>query len=81
MDTPGVANATLDNCGVTVNLSPSVPVVGQSLSAALEGPGEGVTGMPWWRWQWRTSAEQVAWSEPCTHVSNAIQLPAGDHRF
>ncbi len=74
MDTPGVANATLDNCGVTVNLSPSVPVVGQLLTAALEGT-EGSVADEQWRWQWRTSADPVAWRNLAPTSRQASYLP------
>ena len=76
MDTPGVANATLDNCGVTVNLSPPVPVVGQLLTAELEGT-EGSVADEQWRWQWRTGADQIAWANlaPAASGQTTSYLP------
>ncbi len=76
MDTPDMTNATLDNCGVTVNLSPSVPVVGQLLTAVLEGT-EGSVADEQWRWQWRTSADQIAWANlaPAASGQTTSYLP------
>ena len=76
MDIPDMTNATLDNCGVTVNLSPSVPVVGQLLTAELEGT-EGSVADEQWRWQWRTGADQIAWANlaPAASGQTTSYLP------
>ncbi len=59
-----------------MNLSPSVPVVGQLLTAALEGT-EGSVADEQWRWQWRTGADQIAWANlaPAASGQTTSYLP------